>query len=97
LEEQEEIASKPVAVKPVEVKSKPVDEKKKASFKEKQEYEKLQAEIEKLEARKTEIASLMIEASANHSQLQKLGEEVKVLNEQIDTKTLRWLELAELL
>ena len=97
LEEQEEIASKPVAVKPVEVKPKPVDEKKKATFKEKQEYEKLQAEIEKLETRKTEIASLMVEASANHSQLQKLGEEVKVLNEQIDTKTLRWLELAELL
>lgn len=97
LEEQEAIASKPVAAKPVEVKSKPVDEKKKASFKEKQEYEKLQSEIEKLETRKTELASLMVEASANHSQLQKLGEEVKMLNEQIDTKTLRWLELAELL
>ncbi|HEY8936635.1 MAG TPA: ABC-F family ATP-binding cassette domain-containing protein [Cyclobacteriaceae bacterium] len=97
LEEQEAIAAKPVAVKSVEVKAKPVDEKRKASFKEKQEYEKLQAEIEKLEARKVEITSLMLEASANHSQLQKLGEEVKALNEQIDTKTLRWLELAELL
>ena len=72
-------------------------DKKKASFKEKQEYEKLQSEIEALERRKADITQQFSNGTTDHNQLQQLSKEVKNISDQIDEKTLRWLELAELI
>jgi ATP-binding cassette subfamily F protein uup len=72
-------------------------DKKKASFKEKQEYEKLQSEIEALERRKADITLQFSNGTTDHNQLQQLSKEVKNISDQIDEKTLRWLELAELI
>jgi ATP-binding cassette subfamily F protein uup len=97
LEEEELAASKPkVATIPKEVKPVSNPEKRKATGKEKQEYERLQNEIETLEAKKTELGNLMNNTS-DHTQLQKWAKEVKDLGDQVDAKTLRWLELAELM
>ena len=72
-------------------------EKKKFSFKEKQEFEKLQAEIESLEKKKTAITEEFAKANADHQQLQQLSREIKSVSDAIDEKTLRWLELSELM
>jgi ATP-binding cassette subfamily F protein uup len=72
-------------------------EKKKATFKEKQEYEKLQAEIEQLENKKIELTSLLNSGTTDHQQLQKWSDEIKAASDSIDQKTLRWLELSELM
>ena len=72
-------------------------EKKKLSFKEKQEFEKLQAEIEALEKKKATITEEFAKAGTDHQQLQQLSQEIKSVSDAIDEKTLRWLELSELM
>jgi ABC transport system ATP-binding/permease protein len=94
LEEEEEAKSRPVVAKPV--KEEVLSDKKKLSFKEKQEFEQLQPEIQKLEKSKAELTKQLNSGISDHQQLQKLAEEVKKLDEKIDSKTLRWLELSEL-
>jgi ABC transport system ATP-binding/permease protein len=99
VEEQEALAANPKAAKPApapEEKPKPAGEKKKASFKEKQEYEKLQGEISTLETKRTEISTLLNGGTTDHSQLQKWAEEISQLNAAIDEKTMRWMELSEI-
>ncbi len=93
IEEQEELISKPLVIKAEieEVRS----EKKKLSFKDKQEFENLQAEIQKLEKEKAVLTSQLNSGISEHQQLIKLGEEIKRLDEMIESKTLRWLELSE--
>jgi len=94
LEEEEEAKSRPVAVKPV--KEEVVSDKKKLSFKDKQEFEQLQPEIQKLEKAKAELTTQLNSGISDHQQLQKLAQEIRQLDEKIDSKTLRWLELSEL-
>jgi len=94
LEEEEEAKSRPVVAKMV--KEEVVSDKKKLSFKEKQEFEQLQPEIQKLEKAKAELTKQLNSGISDHQHLQKLAEEVKLLDEKIDSKTLRWLELSEL-
>ena len=72
-------------------------EKKKLSFKEKQEFEKLQAEIDALEKKKATITEEFERAGSNHQQLQKLSQEIKSVSDAIEEKTLRWLELSEMM
>jgi ATP-binding cassette subfamily F protein uup len=75
----------------------PPSEKKKASFKEKQEFEKLQQEIDRLEKQKAEIARRFAEGTSDHQQLEQWSKEIKQISDAIDEKTLRWLQLAELM
>lgn len=72
-------------------------EKKKLSFKEKQEFEKLQAEIDELEKRKSAITEEFANPSTDHHHLEKLSKEIKQISDAIDVKTLRWMELSELM
>lgn len=98
-QEEEEARAAAGKTKPspaVEEKSKPA-EKKKISFKEKQEYENLQAEIGKLEAEKEALTRTMNDGTTDHQQLLTLSEKIGKLSEEIDVKTLRWLELAEMI
>jgi ATP-binding cassette subfamily F protein uup len=99
VEEQEAIGASPKVSKPAVKEEAPVvvaTEKRKASFKEKQEYEKLQGEIEVLEKQKEELSALINSGSTDHKQLQEWGQKMQKLTDDIDTKTLRWLELAEI-
>jgi len=73
-----------------------ITETKKMSFKEKQEFEKLQPEIQILEKKKAELTNKMNSGISDHEELQKLAAQVQELGDQIDEKSLRWLELSEL-
>jgi len=67
----------------------------KPSFKEVHEYNQLEAAIPALEAeigRKTELLNSGI---SDHEQLGKLANEIATLNAELESKTMRWLELAE--
>ncbi len=72
-------------------------EKKKPSFKEKKEYEELQKAIDLLEEEKRKIANELTNTSNDHNQLIKMGERLEAVNLEIDMKTLRWLELTDLI
>ncbi len=93
IEEQEEVKSKPQVV---QLKEESKAGKKKLSYKEKQEFEQLQTELQKLEQRKTELTSTLNSGITDHQRLQELSGQVQQVNDTIEEKTLRWLELSEL-
>lgn len=80
-------------VKPVEL----TNGKRKPSYKEKQEYEHLESEIALLEKKKAELSSLLADGTTDHKQLQQWSEEIQKITNEIDEKSLRWLELSELM
>ncbi len=93
IEEQEEVKSKPPVV---QWKEESKAGKKKLSYKEKQEFEQLQQELQKLEQRKADLTAILNSGITDHQKLQDLAGQVQQVNETIDEKTLRWLELSEL-
>ena len=72
-------------------------EKKKPSYKDKQEYEKLQAEIDALEKKKSEIESRFTKGAPDHQQIADWSREIQAISNDIDEKTMRWLELSEII
>jgi ATP-binding cassette subfamily F protein uup len=74
---------------------KPV-EKRKLSFKEKQEFEELEKEIQKLESEKSEIEIQLASGVLSSAEIIKLSQRHSEVNEWIDEKILRWLELSEI-
>lgn len=65
---------------------------KKLSFKEQRELEQLESDIEILETRKAELENLMSEP--DYSKLQEYTKEYNLVTENLETKYLRWEELA---
>jgi len=72
------------------------NDKPKISFKEKQEYEHLTTEIEGLERKKEEINSLITSGTKEHQELMEWSKQMELISQTIETKTHRWLQLAEL-
>lgn len=70
--------------------------KRKLNFKEQRELNSIEGEIEKLEGLKKELMAKMSTGEGGHEDLQSWSQEIKNLMEEIDTKTLRWLELQEI-
>ena len=70
-------------------------QKKKLTFKERKEFEELDVEIPKLEAEKSELETLMSSGTLNDKELLEKADRIAQLIEEIDEKTLRWLELSE--
>lgn len=93
-EEQEIDAPDGKESRSTEKEREPVQEKRKLSNKEKQEFSQLQTEIDKLEKQKAEIHALLNSGSSNHEQLTTWGTELEQVNQQLDQKTERWLELS---
>ena len=71
-------------------------EKKKLSFKEKREFEQLEQEIAALEKEKKLIEEALCSGLLSVEELTKKSKRLPVLEELIDEKTFRWLELSEL-
>lgn len=92
-EVKEEIASPPQAP----TVTAPPQAKRKASFKERQEYEQLQSEIDALEQRKAELTAKLSDGTADHVTLTELSQEIQQITDAIDEKTMRWLELSEII
>lgn len=96
VEEKEEGETKPKESKP-ESEPEPVrKERNKISFKEKQEYDRLTQEIEQLELKREELSAKINEGSLDHQKLIDLAKEIESIVQTIETKTNRWIELAEL-
>jgi len=91
--EQEVLNKKPE--KKVE-EPKPVEKKQKISFKEQKEFENLEKEIEDLEL-EIQKNTIKLSESSDHIELQKIAEQVELLKNNLETKSERWLALAELM
>ncbi|MFC6999084.1 ATP-binding cassette domain-containing protein [Rufibacter roseus] len=93
-----EAETKPTAkAAPAPVADEPTPEKRKASFKEKQEYEKLEKEIEQLETEKETLTAELNSGITDHTELAKLANRIQEINDSLEQKTERWLELAEII
>jgi len=71
-------------------------QKKKLTFKERKEFEALEVEISLLEAEKAELETAMSSGTLSNDELLAKSERIAKVIEEIDEKTMRWLELSEL-
>lgn len=67
----------------------------KRSFKEQKEYEQLAIDIENLENEKKELTS-RLENQTDYQEIDKIGKRLNEINDLLDEKELRWLELDEI-
>ena len=87
----------PVEEKPKIVSSKNLQkDKRRFSFNEKREWENLQKEIKQLEEEKHKLSDQINTASVPYEELMKISERIAVINELLDQKEMRWLELSEI-
>jgi ATP-binding cassette subfamily F protein uup len=96
---KEENAKESAASKPVStaiVKEVPASVKPKLSYKEKQELEKLEKEIRDLNKEKAQITERLHDASINFDVIQQLSQRFTIVEDTLQTKEFRWLELSEL-
>ncbi len=71
-------------------------EKKRLTFKEKQEFEQLDADIQRLEAEKKLIVDDLSGGTISVEKIAELSKRLPQLEEELDEKSMRWLELSEL-
>mgnify|MGYP000282725030 CR=1 FL=1 len=67
----------------------------KLSFKEQREFDSLEKEIDQLEQQKEVIVRKMNAGNGSHEDLQKWGREISEIDQQVEEKTDRWMELGE--
>ncbi|MCB0841100.1 MAG: ABC-F family ATP-binding cassette domain-containing protein, partial [Bacteroidetes bacterium] len=89
--EETEVQAEPAKEKPKS------NRKRKLSFNEKREFEQLEGEIDQMEGRKKEISDLLNGGTSDFEKLTELAQELETLNEELDAKSDRWLELMEIL
>ncbi|MDB2368843.1 ABC-F family ATP-binding cassette domain-containing protein [Flavobacteriales bacterium] len=70
---------------------------KKISYKDKYEYEQLEKDIEQLEELKKTIEKDLLQGNISFQEINKKSDELGKIISELDTKTLRWLELDELM
>jgi ATP-binding cassette subfamily F protein uup len=67
----------------------------KLNYKEQQELQTLETQIATLETQKTQLLQILNQPDHNHEQLQVLSQQFEKLTQDIDEKSLRWLELTD--
>lgn len=72
------------------------EKKRKLSFKEKQEMQQLEQDIERLEMEKKELEEALCSGTLNAQELTEKSKRLPSLCEELDTKSMRWLELSEI-
>ena len=84
--------------KPKEEKTQRVrlNEKRRMSFKERKEFEQLEQEIAALEQEKKQIEEALCSGTLSVDELTEKSKRLPVLEEELDMKTMRWLELSEI-
>ena len=68
----------------------------KMTFKEKREFEQLEVDIERLEAEKSQIENALSSGSLSVDEITAMSKRLPVLNDELDEKSMRWLELSEI-
>ena len=71
-------------------------DRRKLTFKEKQEFEALEKEIPALETEKTDIENQLASGTLSSDEIIKASQRHAEINDLIDEKTMRWLELSEI-
>ncbi|WP_033147887.1 ribosomal protection-like ABC-F family protein [Prevotella sp. P6B1] len=70
--------------------------KRKLSYKEKRELEQLEKDIEALEAEKKQIEEALCGGTTSVDEITRLSKRLPQLNDELDEKSMRWLELSEI-
>ncbi|EGK03009.1 ABC-F family ATP-binding cassette domain-containing protein [Dysgonomonas gadei] len=96
IEKEKEQAAKPKEDKP-QIASPKNDDKKKLSFKEKREFEELDVLIPKLEEEKEKLENELSSGTLSTDELLSKSNRISELIDEIDEKTMRWMELSDLL
>ena len=86
------------AVKPKEEKTQRVrlNDKRRMTFKERKEFEQLEKEIAELEEEKKQIEDALCSGTLSVDELTEKSKRLPLLNDELDEKTMRWLELSEI-
>ena len=71
------------------------EEKRRMTYKEKMEFQQLEHDIEALEAEKASIEAALSGGSISVEQITEMSKRLPLLNEELDEKSMRWLELSE--
>jgi len=82
--------------KPEIINSEPEVQKRKLSFKEEKELQSLETETKELEKQVEILTSELNSGITDHTQLSEIAIKIKDLKDDIDSKTMRWLELTDL-
>lgn len=83
----------PVKVEVIpEVKTAPA---KKLSYKTQRELEELELEIPQLEEKKLDLETQLAAGISDYNEIQKITEEIKVVADSLESKSMRWLEIQE--
>jgi len=77
-------------------KYKPQREKPSLTYEQRKELKRLEKDIDKLEKRKLEISEQFNDSSLSGEEIEQLSIEIGEINNQLEEKELRWMELAEL-
>ena len=70
--------------------------KRKMSFKEKREFEQLEKDIATLEGEKKQIEDALSSGTLSVDEITQMSKRLPLLNDELDEKSMRWLELSEL-
>ncbi len=71
-------------------------QKRKMSFKEKREFEQLTKDIDTLNAERTRITDALSSGTCSVEQITEMSKRLPILQDELDEKEMRWLELSEL-
>ena len=93
--EEEAAAMKKQAATPVRPRKEENGAKRRLTFKERKEFEELDAEIPRLEAEKKELEESMSSGTLGPEELMRQSERISRLMDELDEKSMRWLELSE--
>ena len=74
----------------------PPSSKRKLSYKEKREFEQLELDIAALEAEKKRIEEALCGGTTSVEEITTMSKRLPLLNDELDEKSLRWLELSEI-
>ena len=95
--EAEKMQEKSKPSEPVEVQRRSATERKRRlTFKERKEMEQLEIDIERLEAEKKDIEAALCSGSLSVEKITELSKRLPLLNDELDEKSMRWLELSEI-
>lgn len=72
------------------------DSMRKMTFKEKTEFARLETEIDSLEKEKKEIEQALSSGQLSSDEIVKLSKRLPIVNDELDEKSMRWLELSEI-
>jgi ATP-binding cassette subfamily F protein uup len=89
-------AKEPMAEKTVTQPVNNPQQKRKLSYKEKRELEQLEKDIEALEAEKKQIEEALCGGTTSVEEITTMSKRLPVLNDELDEKSMRWLELSEI-